>query len=270
MKGGVATDDDDEAAWDETESPDEASPDAEDEATEITPEAFRGRVALIASPIGNLMDLTIRALERLKASDVICCEDTRHSLRLFQRHGIGRKELLSLHDRNEDRRIDEIIARARSGAAIAVISDAGMPTVSDPGFRLTRACVAAGVPVDVLPGPSAVLTALAGSGLPTDAFYFGGFLPPKSGRREMEMREALERSATSIFFESPHRIAKTLRVIATLDPDRPVCVARELTKKFETFHRGRAEDLAADFEKSPRKGEMTLVVAGKTRRRHSE
>lgn len=232
-------------------------------------DAFRGRVALIAGPIGNLLDLTLRALERLKASDVICCEDTRHSLRLFQRHGIGRKELISLHDRNEDRRLDEIIARARSGAAIAVVSDAGMPTVSDPGFRLVRACVAAGVPVDVLPGPSAVLTALAGSGLPTDAFYFGGFLPPKSGRRETELREALDRTCTSIYFESPHRIARSLRVLADHAPDRPVCVGRELTKKFETYHRGRAADLAADFEKSPRKGEMTLVIAGKARRRAS-
>ncbi|MCB1076611.1 MAG: 16S rRNA (cytidine(1402)-2'-O)-methyltransferase [Verrucomicrobiae bacterium] len=252
-----------------SEGPSEAA-DSESSEDDSSHEANRGRVALIATPIGNLADLTLRALERLRHSDVICCEDTRHSLRLLQRYAVGRKTLVSLHDRNEDRRIDEIISRARAGEAIAVLSDAGMPTVSDPGFRLVRACIEAGVPVDVLPGPSAVLTALAGSGLPTDAFYFGGFLPPKSGRRETEMREALDRTCTSIYFESPHRIARTLRVIATLSPDRPVCVARELTKKFETYHRGNAADLATQFENSPRKGEMTLVISGKPRRRSSE
>lgn len=229
--------------------------------------AFRGRVALIASPIGNLGDLTFRALGRLRAADVIFCEDTRHSLRLLRRYEIARKPLLSLHDRNEASRSEEVIALARTGKVIAVLSDAGMPTVSDPGFRLVRACIDAGVPVDVLPGPSAVLTALAGSGLPTDAFYFGGFLPPKSGRRERELREALDRSATSIYFETPHRIARTLAVLAEIDPDRPLCVARELTKKFETYHRGNARDLAEEFNRTPRKGEMTLVISGMTRAR---
>ncbi len=230
-------------------------------------EPFRGRVALIASPIGNLADLTFRALARLRAADMICCEDTRHSQRLLQRHEIARKPLLSLHERNEASRSDEVIAQAKTGKVIAVLSDAGMPTVSDPGFRLVRACIDAGVPVDVLPGPSAVLTALAGSGLPTDAFYFGGFLPPKSGRRERELREALERRATSIYFETPHRIVRTLSVLADIDPERSLCVARELTKKFETFHRGSARELAEDFSRSPRKGEMTLVIAGMSRAR---
>lgn len=229
-------------------------------------ESFGGRVALIAGPIGNLLDLTLRAWERLKASDVICCEDTRHSARLFQRHGIHCRHLLSLHDRNEDRRLGEILARARAGEAIAVLSDAGMPTICDPGFRLVRACIAEGVPVDILPGPSAILTALAGSGLPTDSFYFGGFLPVKSGKREAELRRALERECTSLYFESPHRISKTLEILARLDPGRPVCVARELTKRFETYHRGLASALAADFERSPRKGEMTLVISGLSRR----
>ncbi|MCB1062331.1 MAG: 16S rRNA (cytidine(1402)-2'-O)-methyltransferase [Verrucomicrobiae bacterium] len=232
--------------------------------------AFRGRVALIASPIGNLGDLSVRARERLEASDVICCEDTRHSLRLLQRYEIGRKILISLHDRNEGGRTVEVIERAKQGAAVAVLSDAGMPTVSDPGFRLVRACIDNEVPVDVLPGPSAVLTALAGSGLPTDAFYFGGFLPPKSGRRETELREALDRRCTSIYFESPHRIVRSLAVLAAVDPERSVCVARELTKKFETFHRGSAKQLADDFAKSPRKGEMTLLVAGISRRKRSD
>lgn len=244
-------------------------PNGDEDGAEISGEAgeFGGRVAVIAGPIGNLSDLTLRALARLKAADLICCEDTRHSQRLFQRHEIGRKNLLSLHDRNEDARIAEVITRARRGEAIAVVSDAGMPSISDPGFRLIRACVAADVPVDVLPGPSAVLTALVGSGLPTDSFYFGGFLPPKSGRRETELREALERDCTSIFFESPHRIARSLGVIASIDPGRAVCVARELTKLHETFHRGAASVLAADFETRPRKGEITLVIAGRSRKK---
>lgn len=222
---------------------------------------------MVAGPIGNLGDLTLRALARLRAADLICCEDTRHSQRLFQRHEIGRKNLLSLHDRNEDARISEVISRVQRGEAIAVVSDAGMPSISDPGFRLIRACVAAGVPVDVLPGPSAVLTALVGSGLPTDSFFFGGFLPPKSGRRETELREALDRDCTSIYFESPHRIARSLAVIAAVDPERLVCVARELTKLHETFHRGAASVLAADFDARPQKGEMTLVIAGRSRKK---
>ena len=228
---------------------------------------FKGRVALIASPIGNLGDLSQRARERLEASDVICCEDTRHSVRLLKHYAVPRKTLISLHDRNEAARSEEVIERARAGEAIAVLSDAGMPTVSDPGYRLVRACIDAEVPVDVLPGPSAVLAALAGSGLPTDAFYFGGFLPQKSGKRERELAGAIERPATSIFFESPYRIGKTLSALAKLDPDRAVCVARELTKKFETFHRGTAADLAKDFTQHPRKGEMTVVIEGASRRK---
>lgn len=233
-------------------------------------DAFKGRLAVIATPIGNLGDLTFRSLERLQAADVLLCEDTRHSLRLLKRYEVGRKVLVSVHDRNEISRIPEVIRRLEEGESVALLSDAGMPTVSDPGFRVVRACVEAGIPVDVLPGPSAVLTALAGSGLPTDAFYFGGFLPPKSGRRVKELTEALERSVTSIYFESPHRIAKSLAVLAEQDPERPVCVARELTKKFESFHRGSAAELSADFNTQPRKGEMTLLVAGISRKKRSQ
>ena len=244
-----------------------------DSAESVDPDAdtaFRGRLAVVATPIGNLGDLTFRALERLEAADVLLCEDTRHSLRLLRRYEIGHKVLVSVHDRNEASRVAEVIDRLRDGAAVALLSDAGMPTVSDPGYRVVRACIEAEIPVDVLPGPSAVLTALAGSGLPTDAFYFGGFLPPKSGRREKALVEALERTATSIFFESPHRIMKSLTVLASHDPDRPVCVARELTKKFETFHRGTANELRAAFEAQPRKGEMTLLVAGRSRKQRSQ
>jgi len=227
-----------------------------------------GLVCFVAGPIGNLGDITARALETLRSADVIACEDTRHSRRLLDHYEIVGKELVSLHDRNEAARAIELVARAQSGAHIACISDAGMPGVSDPGYRMLQACIDGGVEIDVLPGPSAVLTALVGSGLPTDAFRFGGFLPHKSGRKETELKNALADTATSLFFESPHRIARTLSLLATLDAGRPVCVARELTKKFQTWHRGSAAEVAAEFNDEARgkaRGEITLVIAGMNR-----
>ena len=143
-----------------------------------------------------------------------------------------------------------------------------MPAVSDPGYRLMRACIDADVEIDVLPGPSAVLTALVGSGMPTDAFRFGGFLPHKSGKKETELKAALDGTDTALFFESPHRITKTLALLAALDPDRPICVARELTKKFQTWHRGTAAELTSEFEArgdAKVRGEITLVIAGLSR-----
>lgn len=230
-----------------------------------------GCVVLIASPIGNLGDITFRAVERLRTCDAIACEDTRHSQRLLKAYDIPAKPLISLNDRNEAARSGEIVERVRSrNECVAVLSDAGMPAVSDPGYRLVQLCIARGIPVEVLPGPSAVLTALAGSGLPTDAHFFGGFLPHKSGRRERVLREALERDCTSIFFESPHRIGKTIAALAQLDPDRPVCLARELTKKFETYHRGTAGELAVELAQHPPKGEMTLLISGLTRQQKKQ
>ena len=227
-----------------------------------------GLVSFVAGPIGNLGDITARALETLRSADVIACEDTRHSRRLLDHYQIVGKELLSLHDRNEAARAIELVARAQAGARIACISDAGMPGVSDPGYRMLRTCIEGDVEIDVLPGPSAVLTALVGSGLPTDAFRFGGFLPHKSGKKETELKTALADTATSLFFESPHRIAKTLALLATLDAGRQVCVARELTKKFQTWHRGSAAELTAEFNdeaKGKARGEITLVIAGMNR-----
>lgn len=157
-----------------------------------------------------------------------------------------------------------------SGARIVFLSDAGTPTISDPGYRLVNACHEAGVRVEVIPGPSAVITALAGSGLPTDAFYFGGFLAVKSGRKGREIEEALARRETSVFFESPHRLTKTVAAIAALDPDREICVARELTKKFETYHRGTASQLLDYFTGQPGKGEITLLIRGSGKRRGSD
>lgn len=227
-----------------------------------------GSVSFVAGPIGNLGDITARALECLRTADLIACEDTRHSRRLLDHYEIRGVELISLHDRNEATRAPELVARAQSGARVACISDAGMPAVSDPGYRLMRACIDADVEIDVLPGPSAVLTALVGSGMPTDAFRFGGFLPHKSGKKETELKAALDGTDTALFFESPHRITKTLALLAALDPDRPICVARELTKKFQTWHRGTAAELTSEFEArgdAKVRGEITLVIAGLSR-----
>ena len=235
------------------------------------PSRSSGSIQLIGSPIGNLGDITYRAVECLKAADVIACEDTRHSNRLLRHLEIGEKELVALHDHNEGRRAQSLANRADAGETIAYLSDAGMPTISDPGYRLVNACVEAGVRVEVIPGPSAVMTALAGSGLPTNSFYFGGFLPVKGRKRSRELESAIERAETSIFFESPHRILKSLDALRALAPDRDICVGRELTKKFETFHRGSAEEISREFEALPAiKGEITLLVAGCGRRRASK
>ena len=218
-----------------------------------------GRVVLVPTPIGNRDDLTLRALEILKSADRIACEDTRHSSPLLAHHGIPHKPLVSLHEHNEARRIPELIAAAKAGETIAVVTDAGMPGVSDPGYRLVHACLEAEVPLEVLPGPSAVLTALVGSGLPCHAFRFGGFLPVKSGRRRQALEAGLATGETAIFFESPHRLLGTLELLAEIQPDARVCVARELTKKFETYHRGTAQELAAWFSQHAPKGEIVLL-----------
>ena len=215
---------------------------------------------VIASPIGNLGDITIRALEILRQVDLIAAEDTRHTSVLLHRYEI-RKPLTSLHEHNEARRTAELVERLRAGASIALLTDAGMPSVSDPGFRLITACREADLPLTIIPGPSAVLTALVGSGLPTHAFYFGGFLPVKSGQRSRELSAAIVRNCTSIYFESPHRLQKSLAELEVLAPAHTVCVARELTKQFETFHRGTAQELRRHFSDHPPRGEITLVIA---------
>ena len=222
---------------------------------------------LIGTPIGNLGDITFRAVESIKAANVVACEDTRHSQRLLSHLGISGKELVALHEHNEQHRAQSLVERAMNGERIVFLSDAGTPTISDPGYRLVNACHEAGVRVEVIPCPSAVITALAGSGLPTDAFYFGGFLAVKSGRKGREIEEALARRETSVFFESPHRLIKTVAAIAAIEPDREICVARELTKKFETYHRGTASQLLEYFTAQPGKGEITLLIRGCGKRR---
>jgi 16S rRNA (cytidine1402-2'-O)-methyltransferase len=223
--------------------------------------AEAGTMYLVGTPIGHLGDFTFRARDILASVDLIACEDTRHSLPLLQRFDI-RKPLVSLHEHNEVGRTGQLVAELRAGKSVACISDAGMPLISDPGQRLLQEVRRAGIPVQIVPGPTAVITALVGSGLPTAAFYFGGFLPVKSGQRQRALELALARAETSVFFESPHRLIATLEAIATLDPHRLITVARELTKKFEEFRRGTAESCLAEFRGRRVKGEITLVVAG--------
>lgn len=221
-----------------------------------------GRIILVPTPIGNLGDITLRAIEVLKSADRIACEDTRRSGILLSHHGITGKSLTSLHEHNESRKSPELVAAAKAGETIAFVSDAGMPGVSDPGYRLVQACLDADVPFEVLPGPSAVLTALIGSGLPCHAFRFGGFLSVKSGKRRSAMNAALESGETGIFFESPHRILSTLEILTEIAPTAKVCVARELSKKFETYHRGTPGELLEWFKSHAIKGEMVLLMNG--------
>jgi 16S rRNA (cytidine1402-2'-O)-methyltransferase len=216
---------------------------------------------IVGTPIGNLNDITVRALEVLKQVDLVAAEDTRHSGNLL-RHFDIRKPLLSYHEHNEARRTAELVERLATGETIALVTDAGMPGLSDPGARLIRRCIERDLPFTIVPGVSAITTALVGSGFQMEQFCYRGFLPVKSGQRERELRAAAERTETTIFFESPYRINKTLTACADLMPGRMICVARELTKKFEEFRRGTAAELLAHYEAHPAKGEITLLVAG--------
>jgi 16S rRNA (cytidine1402-2'-O)-methyltransferase len=216
---------------------------------------------IVGSPIGNLNDITLRALSVLKEVNLVAAEDTRRSSILLKHFEIS-KPLVSFHEHNEARRTSELIEKMRAGEKIALITDAGMPSISDPGYRIVRACIENEIRVEVIPGPSAVLTALVASGLPTDRFYFGGFLPVKSGQRERELGLALAREVTSVYFESPHRIIRSLEVIAKSDPPRVICVARELTKHFEEYRRGDASSVLAHYAAHPPKGEITLLIGG--------
>ncbi|CAN5544216.1 16S rRNA (cytidine(1402)-2'-O)-methyltransferase [soil metagenome] len=216
---------------------------------------------IVGTPIGNLNDITLRALEVLKAADVIAAEDTRHSGNLL-RHFEIRKPLVSYHQHNEAMRTAELVERLAAAENVALITDAGMPALSDPGARLIRACIERGLEYTIVPGVSAILTALVGSGFGLERFCFHGFLPVKSGGRERELRAAAERAETSAFFESPYRINKTLAACAEIMPERQICVARELTKKFEEFRRGTAAELLAHYEAHPARGEITLVISG--------
>lgn len=217
---------------------------------------------LAATPIGNLSDASPRLVEHLQNSHYIAAEDTRTLYKLAQALGIQvQAKTFSLHDHNEHERIEQLIEIAREHDLL-VVSDAGMPTVSDPGFNLVRACAEHDIPVTVIPGPSAVLSALAVSGLPTDRFTFEGFLPRKDGERRTLFEELLREQRTMIFFESPHRIHESLTVAAEIfGPDRKASVSRELTKKFEHTERGTLAQLV-DWAAEEPKGEMVVVIAG--------
>ena len=219
-----------------------------------------GRLLVCPTPIGNLEDVTLRVLRVLGEADVIACEDTRRSRALLDRHGVEAVSLVSFYDRNERVRARELTARMEAGETVALVSDAGMPAVSDPGFQLIRECQAAGIPVEVLPGPSAVLVALVASGLPVARWCFVGFLPRKRGQRERMLADVTD---TLVAFESPHRLAATLQILAEIDPERPVAVCRELTKLHEEVVRGSAGELAARYRERPPKGEIVLVVGAR-------
>jgi len=219
-------------------------------------------LAVCATPIGNLEDVTLRVLDELRAADVVLCEDTRHTRVLLDRHGISAR-LLSYHEHNEAKRTAELLPRLEAGERVALVSDAGLPGISDPGARLVGATLDAGVPVTVLPGPSAAETALVASGFAAERYQFVGFLP-RGAKALRALWESLEGwPYPAVAFESPQRLPATLRSLAEVDPDRPVAVCRELTKRFEEIVRGPAVDVAARFAEPP-KGEITLIVGAGT------
>ena len=214
---------------------------------------------VVATPIGNLGDVTVRALAVLHGADVVYCEDTRHSLRLFQHYAI-RAETRPLHDHNEEAAIARVLSDLAADKRVALISDAGTPLISDPGFKLVRACTEAGYSVTALPGASSVITALAVSGLATDAFFFAGFLPPKAQARTSRLQELAIVPGSLIFFEAPQRLAESLADMAAVLGPRQAVVARELTKLHEELRRGRLDELAESFSKAEVKGEIVVVV----------
>ena len=215
-------------------------------------------LAVCATPIGNLDDVTLRVLRELSEAELVLCEDTRHTGGLLARHGIDAR-LLSYHEHNEAKRTAELLPRLEAGARVALVSDAGMPGISDPGARLVAAALDAGIPVTVLPGPSAVETALVASGLAGERYLFLGYLPRKPGALAALWEELAGWPATAVAFESPRRLPASLASLADALPERPVAVCRELTKRFEEVVRGSALEVAARFQDPP-KGEITLVI----------
>jgi 16S rRNA (cytidine1402-2'-O)-methyltransferase len=219
-------------------------------------DAAVGRMVVCPTPIGNLEDVTLRVLATLAEADVVACEDTRRTNVLLARYALVRP-LVSFHEHNESARAEDLLKRMRAGELVALVSDAGTPLLSDPGFALMRACLAEGVQVEVLPGPSAVTTALVASGLPVERWRFVGFLP--RGRAQIE-RTLAHAPETLVAFESPRRLSGTLRLLAEREPDRPATVCRELTKLHEEVTRGSVAELAAHYEGLQVKGEIVLVL----------
>ena len=218
-----------------------------------------GTLFIVATPIGNLSDITYRAVKVLGDVDLIACEDTRHTRKLLQHFGIATKTI-SYHDHNEQERSDQLLEILREGKNIAVVSDAGTPAISDPGFRLVRAAIEAGVAVVPVPGPSALITALVAAGVPTDEFFFAGFLSAKSHARQVKLLELASVPATLIFYEAPHRLAATLQDALAILGERKAVVARELTKLHEEIRRGRLSELAEHYSQENPRGEIVLII----------
>ena len=223
------------------------------------PPLTAGTLYLVATPIGNLEDITLRALRVLRECDVVAAEDTRHSGRLLKHFGIS-KPLLSYFQFNEAKRREEIIERLRRGEKVALVTDAGSPGISDPGERVVKAAIAAGLRVESVPGPSALVVALTASGLPPDEFHFIGFLPHKSGQRRNKLESLKSFDGTLVLYESPYRIEKLLVELSEVFPERQVVLARELTKKFEEFLRGKPAELLAIAKKRSLKGEFVVMI----------
>jgi len=220
-----------------------------------------GTLYLVSTPIGNLEDITLRAVRILREVDLIACEDTRQTRKLLEHFAIA-KPMVSYYEQNEASRSEELVERMGSGANVALVSDAGTPLLSDPGYRLVNAAIAAGIPVVPIPGPSAALAALAASGLPTDAFRFCGFLPPKTSQRKKTLEALRAETCTLVFYEAPHRILETLLDVEAILGKRRVVVAREVTKLHEEFLRGSGREVHDQLEGRPAvKGEITFLVA---------
>jgi 16S rRNA (cytidine1402-2'-O)-methyltransferase len=215
-----------------------------------------GTLFVVATPIGNLRDITYRALDTLRDVDVIACEDTRHTQKLLNHYRISNRTI-SFHEHNENERAEELLDMLRSGSSVAVVSDAGTPAINDPGYKLVKLAADAGIAVVPIPGPSAVISALVASGLPTDSFFFGGFLPSKKGDRIKRLTEVKDIPATLIFFEAPHRISRSIGDCIEILGDRNAAIARELTKVYEIFSRGRLSELPF---LTNAKGEMVLLI----------
>lgn len=218
-----------------------------------------GTLYLVATPIGNLADITHRALQVLRDVALVACEDTRHTRKLLQHYGLDTKTV-SYHEHNEQQRARELIELLQQGSDVAVVSDAGTPAISDPGFRLVRAAIENGVAVIPVPGPSALIAALVAAGLPTDEFFFGGFLPARSNARRTRLQELRAVPGTLIFYEAPHRLAASLKDAYEVLGEREAVVARELTKLHEEMRRGRLSELAEHYSKTEPRGEIVLLI----------
>ena len=220
-----------------------------------------GTLYVVATPIGNLEDITLRAVKVLKEADLIACEDTRRTRKLLSHLGIEGKRLVPYHEHNEREQSERLISLLKEGSSVALVSDAGTPCISDPGYRLVSLARKEGIPVFPVPGASAVVAALSASGFPTDRFFFGGFLPRKEKALKEELKEAFSRPYTSVYYESPHRLERTLKLISELFPDREIGIYREITKLNEEFLRGKAEELLSYLSSEGKlKGEIVLLI----------